>query len=659
MNTQVRLEIDGREPFAGGMKFGDVGEYETLSGRIHFSTDPDDSGNSGVVDLPRASRDPQGLVEYATDFCILKPLDLSRGNGRLVYDVINRGAKRVLQFFNDASPSNQPSSVAHAGNGFLMRRGYSIVWSAWQGDVLPGQGRMTMTVPLAREDNKEITGLVRAEFIADESGVVVFPLSGNDVTASYDTASPDTSQATLSCREYEGDLRQSVSPNDWQFANVEGSGNPVPSSTHCYLPGGFRPGWIYELVYEARNPLVLSLGFTGLRDLVSFLLHAKADDVGTPNPLKHANASIQKAYAWGRSQSGRFIRDFVYQGFNRDLQGRRVFDAVAPHVAGAGRVYLNYRFAQPGRFSRQHADHQYPSDLFPFAYKVIKDPLTGKEDGILKRPDTDPLVMHTQTSSEYWERRGSLVHTDPLGNDLGQNDQTRFYLFASAQHLAIPNGTPQYGAQRHPTNPLDTSPLFRALLDALDTWATDGTPPPDSRIPSTSDGTAVSAEVVKGRFPEIPDVQCPGEPSRFYLQDYGPEIDKGIISIEPPRENKSSEYTVLVPQVDADGNDLPGIRTPHLAVPLATFTGWNFRRQGAAEKALAGVVGSYLPFAPTAQERQALNDPRPSLEERYPSRSHYVEAIARAAQLLVDQRFLLAEDAKRYVEQAGKEEALG
>ena len=631
-----------------------------MSGRVLFAIDPEAPENRNVVDLEHAPRNPSGLVEYATDFYMLKPAELSQGNHRLLYNVNNRGNNgSFLRYFNDAAESNEPSNADHAGNGFLMRRGYSIVWSGWQGDILPGNGRMTMTLPIATENGREITGLVRAEFIAAEPEVMVFPLSGNEYTLGYETASLDTTQATFTCREYEGDTRTAIAPDKWQFARLDEGGNPVPSAMHCYLPAGFRPGWIYELVYTAKNPMVMGLGFTGVRDLVSFLLHEEVDDDGTPNPLRQQGAGMEKAYSWGQSQSGRYLRDFVYRGLNQDIRGRRVFDAISPHVAGSGHIILNYRFAQPGRFPQQHADHLYPSDLFPFAYAVTTDPLTGKTDGILKRPDTDPLVIQTDSSSEYWERRASLVSTDSHGNDLDQHEQARVYLLASAQHGGASNRTPDYGVHRHPTNPLGISPLLRALLDALDAWATKGTPPPDSHIPTRASETAVPAGVVESVFPRIPDVSPPSDPSRLYVQDYGPDLERGIVSKEPPEEDRSREYTVLLPQVDADGNDIPGVRTPEVEVPMATFTGWNFRRQGMAEKALSGVIGSYMPFAATEQERQASGDPRPSLEERYRSQAHYVRAMAAAAQQLVDQRLLLEEDADRYGETAMKEEALG
>jgi hypothetical protein len=657
METQVRLRFDIREPFAGGTAFGDVGAYERLVGRVLFAIDPNDPANRQVVDLDHAPRNAAGLVEYATDVYILKPVDLGRGNRRLLYDVNNRGTIRALQFFNDAPYTNIPRTQEHAGNGFLMRRGYTVVCSGWQGDILPVDERLTIQVPVAQENGGPFTGVVRAEFITEEPGVRCLPLSGNDYTSSYETVSLDTRSATLTVREHETDARQPLPPDAWQFSRLDG-GRPTPSPWHCYLPAGFRPGWIYELIYTAKNPLVLGLGFTGVRDLLAFLRHAEADADGTPNPLRQRRDGIEKIYGWGRSQSGRFLREMVYRGFNQDVRGRRVFDGIAPHVAGGGRVILNYRFAQPGRHPRQHEDHLYASDQFPFAYTTLTDPLSGNTDGILKRPDTDPLVIHTQTASEYWQRRGSLVHTDPWGNDLRDHERARVYFFASSQHHADPNSGPLRGAHRGLSNPLNTTPLLRALLDALDAWVTHGTPPPASRVPSSADGTLVPAAVVRGHFPKIPGIDCPSQPNRLFVQEFGADFDRGLLSKEPPEEDKGKEYAVLVPRVDADGNDLPGIRTPHVEVPLATFTGWNFRLPGCAEHDLASLNGSYLPFAKTADERRASGDARPALAERYRSKAHYVRAIATAAQRLVEQRLLLEEDADRYVAQAMRETGL-
>jgi hypothetical protein len=637
------------------MPFGDSGPYERIAGRVVFDIDPDDPANHAVVDLSLAPRTADGLVAYSTDIFILTPADLSRGNRRILYDVNNRGDKRALQFFDDAEHSNDPTTAAHAGNGFLLRRGYMLVWSGWQGDLLPGDDRLTMSLPIPTESGHPVTGLARSEFIVDTPSVSSLPLSGNTYTRSYESVSLETYTATFTVREYETDPRQPIDPDTWQFARLDASGTPVPSTSHCYLPEGFRPGWIYELVYTAIDPPVLGLGLTGVRDLLSFLRYAESDANGTPNPLRRDGAAIEKVYGWGRSQSGRFLRDLVYRGFDVDLQGRPVFDAIWPHVAGAGRVWLNARFAQPGRFPRHHADHLYPSDQFPFAYPVLTDPLTGQTDGILTRPDTDPLVLHTQTSAEYWSRRGSLVHTDPHGNDLPDDDRVRIHLFAGSQHRAVPNGAPESGPHQHLSNPMDTAPLLRALLDALDAWATHGTPPPTSRIPRRADGTLVTAAQVRDQFPAIPGITPPTEPNRLFVQDHGPDAARGIYSVEPPLEDRTREYTVLVPAVDPDGNETAGIRMPQLAVPLATYTGWNFRPIGSAERAPASIVGSYLPFPRSEPDRHTAADPRSSIEQRYPTRDEYIRAIEHAAQVMVNQRLLLEEDATRIVDKAASD----
>ncbi len=658
MDSQIRLVIDRREPFAGGGSFGDVGPYELLSGRVDFAVDPAASEFSAVVDLEHAPRNTDGLVAYSADLYMLKPVDMERGNRRILYDVNNRGNLRCLQFFNDAVHDNAPSAPEHAGNGFLMRRGYTVVWSGWQGDISPGADRLTMRLPVATLDGEPITGAVRTEFMADEPGVTAIPLSGNHYTDSYEAVSTDTSSCTFSVREYERDRRVPIPANQWRFASVNADGEASPSPFWCHVPEGFRPGWLYELIYEAKDPRVLGLGFTGVRDLLAFLRREAADSDGAPNPLSENGAGVERVYGWGRSQSGRFLREFVYRGFNEDASGRRVFDAVSPHVSGGGRVALNYRFGQPGRFPRGHNDRLYPSDQFPFTYPVTTDALTGKIDGILKRPETDPLVIHTQTASEYWDRRGSLVHTDSLGNDLPDHDRARVFLFAGSQHNADPLGGPREGNHRHPSNPLNTTPLLRALLDRLDDWATSGAAPPPSRVPARRDETGVPADVAGSRFPSIPGAEHPDEANRLYVMDHGPMFDKGIMDGDPPAEDTSREYAVLVSQVDADGNEVAGVRTPHVEVPVATYTGWNYRPDGSAGMAQAGTLGSYLPFAADKNERSRAGDPRPSIRERYPTRASYVRAIAAACESLVRQGLLLEEDADRYVELAMRDRVL-
>lgn len=659
MNTRIKLKLDSIYPFANGEAFGDTGSYQCVSGTASFLIDPSDSVNANITDLSLAPTDASGAVEYSTDFFILKPSDLTRGNRTLLYDVNNRGSKRILQFMNDGMHSNNPLLREHAGNGFLQRRGYSIVWSGWQGDLLPGDGRLTMDLPIPVSEGKSITGLVRSEFIVDQDGVYCLPLSGNSYTISYPTVSLDTSEAVLTCREYEHDARAVVPSSKWRFGKLDKNGNIVDSNTYCCLESGFEPGLIYELIYTGMNPRLLGLGFLGVRDLISFLKVEKTDANGLPNPLFDEMALYERSYAWGRSLSGRFLREFVYQGYNESSLGEKVFDAVSPHVSGGGRVSLNHRFAQPGRFPKKQADHLYPSDQFPFAYAILQDPYTGVKDGILKRTKTDPLVIHTQTASEYWDRRGSLVHTDLQGQDLPEHEKVRVFLFSGSQHFADPllSGEDAIlgeisGATRYTANPLNTTPLLRALLDRLDKWVREDVPPPSSRVPSIENGTAVKSGEVREKFPNIPGVSRLFEINEVYLQDHGDGFDKGMLDREPPIEHLDKKYSLYVSQIDQDGNETAGIQTPNIVAPLATYTGWNMRPFGNAENAPAGTTGSYFPFAAAENTRQRKNDPRLSIEARYSSVDDYVRAISNAAIKLCEDGLLLEEDARRYINEA-------
>lgn len=654
MSYELYLHIDTREPFAEGETFGTVGPYERLIGRAEVFLDPTSAAYQSVVDIENAPRDEQGRVRYETDFFMLKPVDMARGNRRLFYDVVNRGDKRALQFFNDAAASNDPATRADAGNGFLMRQGYTILWCGWQADVVAGAGRSTLSVPIARAGEEAITGTVREEIIVDEPGVVSIPLSGKTVTRSHPTVSLDTSAAQLTCRQYESDERQKIPSSDWQFARLGGANNVEPSATDIHLPAGFRPGWIYEATYTATDPQVLGVGFAAVRDLVDFLRHDAVDASGEANPLASVEGEpeIEKAYAWGRSQSGRYLREFVYRGWNEGRNGTSVFDAVSPHVTGGGRLALNLRFGHPDRYPRQHEQHLYPSDQFPFAYTMETDPWSGKRDGILRHPETDPLVFHTQTASEYWQRRGSLVHTDGVGADLEGHPRVRTYLFASSQHHAAPGIPAQSGPHQNRSNPLNTSPLLRALLVRLDAWATSGEEPPESAVPRLDEGTLIAAEEVRQRFPTIADVEPPSDVNRLYEHDYGPDYEDGICALEAPRLNEAHEYDVRVPAIDADGNDIPGVRTPDVAVPRATYTGWNLRSAAVGPRAMYSIVGSYLPFAETAAARETAGDARPSLAERYNSKDEYVRLVEGAAEALRARGLLLAEDVERYVDAA-------
>jgi hypothetical protein len=656
----TRIVIQRREPFAGGHEFPITGAYEKLVGKIYGEVDPKQRLNKIIVNLDKAPRNRRGRVEYRSDLCILKPVDMARGNGKIFFDAPNRGSKRILGFLNDASTANDPATLADAGNGFLMRQGYTIVWCGWQGDLMPLKNWLVLNVPAAMNNGKEIVGQVRTEIVVDEKGVKSQPLSADKRVKSYEAAARDKSQATLTVREKSYDKRNPVPPTQWEFAasvkDPRTSKEAVkPSTRDLYLHGGFKPGHIYEFIYPAKNPLVLGLGLAVVRDLISFLRYQTKDAAGKPNPLatdKKATG-ISHAYAWGRSQSGRYLRDFVYHGFNEDEAHRKVFDAVAPHVAGGGRLYLKYDFARPVTSSQQHTNQVDP-ELFPHTYNVIKDAQSGRRDGILKRPKTDPLIFHTQTSTEYWQKRGCLAHTDAKGHDIPLPETVRLYVIASAQHNSPFGSEPVKDNSQLRINPLPAGDVLRALMVAMDLWVTKGITPPPSQYPAVKDLTLVPPMRRNTGFPKIPGVRFTGLHNRQLFLDYGPGILRGKVTIHPPRPIGEGAYTILVPKVDAAGNDLGGICLPAVQVPIGTYTGWNLRPRGRAEAELSGLLGSFIPFAQTKAERRKTGDPRLSIEERYKNRNDYVRQISRAARSLVEQRYLLPEDAERMVAEAKK-----
>lgn len=669
----TRFVVQRRGPFADGHKFPVTGVYEKLTGQIHGEVDPKDRRNWIIVNLNKAPRNRRGRVEYSCNFCILKPLDMARGNGKIFFDAPNRGSKRILGFLNDAPEANEPTTLADAGNGFLMRQGYTIVWCGWQGDLLPLKNWLVLNVPVATDHGKPIVSRVRTEIVVDENGVKSQPLSADERVKSYAAASRDKFQAWLTVREKSYGKRIPVPPSEWEFAACvkdprSGKETIKASGKDLYLRSGFEPGHIYEFIYRAQNPLVLGLGFAVVRDLVSFLRYEAKDHKGKRNPLQTKSSrpplylppfrgekkrrgpfTITHAYAWGRSQSGRFLRDFVYHGFNEDERGRKVFDAIAPHVAGGGRLYLNYEFGRPVTSSQQHTNQLDP-ELFPHAYNVIKDAQTGRRDGILKRPKTDPYVFHTQTSTEYWQKRGCLAHTDGKGKDLRLPDNVRVYVIASAQHNSPFGSEPAKDDSQFLFNPLPAGDILRALMVALDLWVTKGIAPPPSQYPTFKDRTLVLPK--QTGFPKIPGVRFAGLHNRQLFLDYGSNILRGKMSVHPPKPIGTGKYTILVPKVDSDGNDIAGIRLPAIQVPIGTYTGWNLRPRGLSEGELSGLLGSFIPFLKTKAERRKNGDPRLSLEERYKDREDYVRKFSRAARILVDQRYLLPEDAERLIAEA-------
>jgi Alpha/beta hydrolase domain len=656
----TRITIKRREPFANGYEFPITGAYEKLVGKVYGEVDPKNRFNRVIVNLDRAPRNKRGRVEYWSDFCILKPVDMARGNGKIFYDAPNRGSKRIVSFLNDAPASNDPTTLEDAGNGFLMRQGYTIVWCGWQGDLMPQKNWLVMGVPAATNNGNPIVRKVRTEIVVDEKGVKSQPLSGDERVKSYEAASREKLQASLTVREKSYGRRIPVPFPEWDFAACArdprtGKQTIRKSTKDLYLRSGFKPGHIYEFIYPAKNPLVLGLGFAVVRDWVSFLRYDLKDSTGRPNPLVNGKTAtgIRYSYGWGRSQSGRFLRDFVYHGFNEDESRRKVFDAIAPHVAGGGRMFLNYEFGRPVTSSQQHTNQLEP-ELFPHAYNILKDAQTGKRDGILKRPKTDPYVFHTQTSTEYWQKRGCLAHTDGKGRDVTLPDKVRIYVIASAQHNSPFGSEPAKEDTQQLVNPLPAGDVLRALMVALDLWVTQKVQPPPSQYSTVNDGTLVRPDRKSTGFPTIPGVRYQGLHNRQLFLDYGPQIYRGRMDIHPPRQIGNGAYTILVPKVDRDGNDVAGIRLPAVQVPIGTYTGWNLQSRRLAEDELSGLLGSFIPFAKTKVERRKAGDPRLSVEERFKNQADYVRQVSRAARILVDERLLLPEDADRIIAEANK-----
>ncbi len=435
------------------------------------------------------------------------------------------------------------------------------------------------------------------------------------------------------------DQPRRVIPRDqWRFARREDDGRIVEDGTHVFLDGGFQPGKVYDIVYTAQDPPLAGLGLAGIRDMVSQLKHDGILDVGIPQE------GIDHAIAWGVSQSGRLLRTFLYNGFNRDEDDRKAFDGVMAHVAGGGRGSFNIRFAQPSRDGHPFLNKLYPSEIFPFRDVTQSDPETDMRGGLLSSIQAAhmPKMFHTNSSYEYWGRSASLIHTTIDGTaDVPLMDNVRIYSFAGGQH-GPGRFPPQQAIGQQLSNPNDYSWFLRSLLLAMNRWVKDGTAPPPSRLPTVGARQLVLAEHFE--FPKLPGVSQPGEPHRAYRAVYGPEFrTQGITTIEPPEV--LSAFPILVPTVDEDGNEAGGLMMPEVAVPLATYTGWNnFKPEAGPKHVLSSMQGSYVPFPRTVAERERANDPRLSIEERYASREEYLGLVSDAAVELVEKGYLLAVD---------------
>ena len=680
----VRLHITETVPAFGGRNFGEIGGYERVIGKAFGEIDPQSPANSMIQDLALAPKNAGGMVEYATDIDILRPADRSKSNGVLFFNILNRGNKGGLTLFNTdiaGGPANigNINGLTEAGDGFMQQQGYTLVWFGWQPDVVGGNHRMTMQVPVAKNpDGSAITGTVRNELTVLRPATTL-PLQSGWFTAGskpYPTVSTDNKTAladgflpSLNVRVRENEPRMVIPNAEWSFGSCEADKPAAVSDWQICYPAGFKPGRLYELTYRAKDPLVLGIGFAAARDLGAFLKTSEKDDSGTANPAYVAGA---KAIVMGSSQSGRFIRSLIHLGFNRDEQGKTVFEGALPHIGG-GLIPLNVRFGQPGRATTNMTDHLFPGAEFPFAYTSVTDPLTGRTQGILDRctaTNSCPKIVHAATALEMWELRQSLGFTDPLGTrDLAEPANVRSYIMASTQHAAavlpLPAKEPFGFCQQQP-NPNPHAWTMRALLTHLAAWVKDGSEPPPSSRPTIAAGNLVAPDQV--RFPRIPAnsyggvtrpaVKFTADNDPLHVQDYGRDYNaadtSGILSADLPKLS-TARYGTLVAQVDDDGNDLGGIRNVFVEVPIGTYTGWNYFNKDFFEEGFCTLSGSFIPFAPTREERVAAADPRPSIAERYPSKEVYVAAFKKAADNLVAQRFLLPDDAARLVSQAERD----
>lgn len=651
----IRIEITSVEsPTFAGRTFGSVGPYEKLRGKAYGEVDPTDPHNAVITDIELAPRNANGKVDYSMDIVILKPVDLRRGNHKVFLDMNNRGNMRVLRL-NDVALTNNPTTAADAGSGFIMNLGYSVVGNGWDFGATSEDARLTISLPIAKSpDGSSLTGR-SYEYINFNNA------KSARYTLAYPTATLEKSEATLTVRVRLGDRPTTIPATAWEY---------VDEKTIRLLPAGtpFKQSHVYEFTYTARDPVVAALGLAATRDFVSFLRHAARDDAGTPNPLA---ADVQQTLSFSISQPSRALNDYQTLGFNEDEHGRRVIDGMLKWTGGGSGDQINYRFAQTGRTERNRQNHLYPEGVFPFAHQALTDHLSGRTGGRSARctvSSTCAKTFEANSSNEYWVKASSLLHSDTRGKDLEDPESVRFYLISGLSH-GVGNATSMGICQQflNPTNPY---PALRALLIGLDQWVTEGTEPPNSKVPRQADNTAVTAVPRPGYqigsvpqealgWPTIPAVAYTGLITTRYHLDFGPTFYKeGIVSNYPPSLEGRPAYPIFVSRVDQDGNELAGIRLPPVEAPVATTTGWALRREGYGLNDGCEGAGQNIPFSKTKAERLATGDPRISLEERYGTHDGYVHAVAQAARQLMKQHLLLEEDVQRYIDEAASSNIL-
>ena len=630
----LRVEVTSRQDVLGAKSFGNAGPYERILGTVYFSLPIANPHNAAIVDLKNAVNLRNGEVEFSADFMAIRPKDARRGSGSLLLENPNRGRSRIISIVDGGDWNLQND----AGDAWLLRKGFTIVSLGWQWDAA-GNDPLHFHAPLAKDHGNTITGLLRGDLMLSKATDEI-PLGhiilGNIGGTEYRVSAPDDPRNVLTVRDSRNGQRTVIPRSQWQFAHTV-DGKLTPSNGFIHLNGGLQPGRIYEYVYVVADPVVAGAGFAAVRDFASYAKH---------NP--DAITPAQRVYGEGISQNGRFLRDFLYQGFNADEDGRMALDGVLAHVAGAGRGDFNYRFAQPSRDAQPTSSVFFPTDIFPFTDKPETDPVSGRSAGLLDRATADncvPKIFFSNTSYEYWGRAAALIHVSADGkHDFPISDHLRIYHFTGLQHFTGPM-PPAKGQGdllgQQPQSPLPIRFFWRAMIANMDAWVRDGTPPPPSSYPRIDEGTLVPLE--KYAFPSLPGVNRPYEANAGERLDFGPNWQRGILSLQPPHVGPA--FPVLVPQVNADGNERDGIRLPEITVPLATITGWNLRDPSiGAPIERVSFEGSWIAFAKTANERKRIKDPRLSIAERYTSQQDYLQRYTRAVDDLISSRWILPED---------------
>jgi hypothetical protein len=630
----TRVEINSRTDVLNGKAFGDVGAYERITGRVYFSLAVANPRNLRIVDLDKAVNLKDGEVEFSADFIAVRPKDPKKGNGSMLLEVPNRGRGRIIGLVD----GGDWTLAGDAGDAWLLRNGFTIVSLGWQWDA-DGADALRLFAPIAKDHGKTIMGLLRGDLMPSKmmpeiplGHLIVGSIGGTE----YPVAAPDDPRNVLTVRDSRDVARTVIPRSEWQFAQTV-DGKLVRSDRHIHLNGGFQPGKIYEYVYVVGDPVVAGTGFAAVRDFASYAKHAPSTIV-----------PVARVYGEGISQNGRFLRDFLYQGFNADEEGRMALDGVLAHVAGAGRGSFNYRFAQPSRDAQPTSSIFFPTDIFPFTDQPEKDPITGETGGLLDQATADhvaPKIFFSNTSYEYWGRACALIHTSADGeHDAAISPDVRIYHFTGLQHFSGPF-PPERGKGdllgQEPQSPLPIKYFWRAMIANMDAWVRNGVLPPQSNYPKILDGTLVP--LGQYAFPAIPGVNKAHEANAGTRLDFGPDWRDGILSVQPPHVGKP--FPVLVPQVDADGNERDGVRLPEIRVPLATYASWNLRDPsiGAPDQRVS-FEASYLPFAKTTADRQKSGDPRKAIAERYASREAYLAQFTTALDELVKEHWILPED---------------